>query len=196
MTDYFALLNQPRRPWINPEEVKQAFHARALQVHPVAQPNQHTEPSSDALFAQLNQAYQVLQDPKRRLQHLLTLEGHPPERSPGTIPTEIEELFPIVATATHRSEAIVKNSAAATNALSRSLLKSELQHATNELRLVREQVRDLHGAAIARLQQLDRSWSGEMGDQLEQLRVVYVELSYITRWLSELDEKKLQLSTC
>ncbi len=196
MTDYFALLNQPRRPWLEPEHVKQAFHARALQVHPDAQLQHEAASSSDALFAQLNEASQVLQDPKRRLQHLLTLEGHPPGRAPATTPPAIEELFPIVAAATHRAGAVVKNSAAATNALSRSLLKPELKTATNQLGAVRERARDLHERAIARLQQLDRSWSGEISHELEQLRIVYVELSYITRWLSELDEKQLQLSTC
>lgn len=196
MTDYFALLNQPRRPWIDPEQVKQAFHARALQMHPDAQLQQNREPSSDALFAQLNQAYQVLQDPKRRLEHLLTLEGHPLDRAPATTPPAIEELFPTVAATTHRATAVVQQSAAATNVLARTLLKSQLQNANSDLETVREKVRALRNNAIDRLQRLDRSWSGEMGDQLEQLRVVYVELSYITRWLSELDEKKLQLSTC
>ncbi len=196
MTDYFALLNQPRRPWIDPEQVKQAFHARALEVHPDAQLQQNREPSSDALFAQLNQAYQVLQDPKRRLEHLLTLEGHPPDRAPATTPPAIEELFPTVAAATHRITAVVQQSAAATNVLARTLLKSQLQNATNELRLVREQVRDLHEAAIARVQQLNRSWSGGTDGQLEQLGLLYLELSYTTRWLSELEEKQLQLSAC
>ncbi len=196
MTDYFALLNQPRRPWIDPEQVKQAFHARALQVHPDAQLQQNTEPSSDALFAQLNQAYQVLQDPKRRLEHLLTLEGQTPDRAPATTPPAIEELFPTVAAATHRAAAVVQQSAAATNLLARTLLMSQLQNANSDLDTVRGKVRALRNNAIDRLQRLDRSWSGGIDEQLEQLGLLYLELSYTTRWLSELEEKQLQLSVC
>ncbi len=196
MTDYFTLLNQPRRPWIDPEQVKQAFHARALQVHPDAQLQQNTEPSSDALFAQLNQAYQVLQDPKRRLEHLLTLEGQTPDRAPATTPPAIEELFPTVAAATHRAAAVVQQSAAATNLLARTLLMSQLQNANSDLDTVRGKVRALRNNAIDRLQRLDRSWSGGIDEQLEQLGLLYLELSYTTRWLSELEEKQLQLSVC
>lgn len=195
MTDYFALLDQPRRPWLEPEQVKQAFHARALQVHPDAQLQQEARPSSDALFAQLNEAYQVLQDPKRRLQHLLRLEGYPPDRTPGATPPQIEQLFPMVAAATQRAAMVAQQSAAATNLLARTLLKSEMQNAANELELVREKVRQIQETAIARLQQLDRCWTGKIGDGLDQFRSLYLEFSYVTRWLAEVQEKQLQLST-
>lgn len=196
MTDYFALLNQPRRPWLDTEEVKHAFHARALQAHPDAKPQQGTESSSDALFAELNEAYQVLQDPKRRLQHLLTLEGHPPDRASGATPTTIEALFPLVAAATNRATALVKQSAAATNALTRSLLKSELQNASKDVAAVQEKVRELYDTAMACLQRLDQSWDNDSRPEPNQLKQLYLELSYVTRWLQELEEKRLQLSTC
>ena len=34
MTDYFALLDEPRRPWLDPEAIRQKFFARSGGVHP------------------------------------------------------------------------------------------------------------------------------------------------------------------
>ena len=34
MTDYFALLNEPRRPWLDPEPLKDKFLALSATVHP------------------------------------------------------------------------------------------------------------------------------------------------------------------
>ncbi len=93
MTDYFALLDQPRRPWLDPEELKQVFHQKTLETHPDAQ----TEPGGKETFTQLNEAYQVLREPKRRLHHLLSLEGSPPATKSVSVPANIEKLFPVVA---------------------------------------------------------------------------------------------------
>ena len=88
MTDYFALLDQPRRPWLDPEELKQVFHQKTLEAHPDAQ----TPSDRDETFTRLNEAYQVLREPKRRLHHLLTLEGGP--ANDISTPEDIERLFP------------------------------------------------------------------------------------------------------
>ena len=34
MTDYFNLLSEPRRPWLNPEALKQKFLNLSAEVHP------------------------------------------------------------------------------------------------------------------------------------------------------------------
>jgi len=36
MTDYFALLEQPRAPWLDPAELKEVFHRKTLEQHPDA----------------------------------------------------------------------------------------------------------------------------------------------------------------
>lgn len=195
MTDYFALLNQPRRPWLDPEQLKQAFHAKARHVHPDAHAQHGDVASSDAVFAQLNEAHQVLQDPKRRIHHLLTLTGNPPDRAAGTTPPNIEELFPLVAAATQEASAVVQKSAAATNALSRSLLKAELQQATKTVNAVYERVSGVYEDAIADLQALDRTWSGGHDAQFAQLMQLQSQLSYLTRWLGELRGQQTQLAT-
>ena len=68
-TDYFALLGEPRRPFLDPERVKETFHRLSLCQHPDQQ--QDGDPSGGDDFARLNQAQQVLREPKARLKHLL-----------------------------------------------------------------------------------------------------------------------------
>ncbi len=106
MTDYFALLDQPRRPWLDPEELKQVFHARKRwQTHPDAQ----TEPGGNETFTQLNEAYQVLRDPKRRLHHLLSLEGSvPPTKNVSSASRTSKQLFPVVAALMQEIDGLVQ----------------------------------------------------------------------------------------
>ena len=88
MIDYFALLQQPRKPWLDPEELKQRYQQLTLVSHPDRSGDRRTAPT----FAAVNEAYQVLTNPKLRLQHLLSLEGHIPiadESAPG----DLMELF-------------------------------------------------------------------------------------------------------
>jgi curved DNA-binding protein CbpA len=192
MTDAFALLDQPRRPWLAPDALKQAFHTKALQAHPDA----HEADASGAAFAQLNEAHQVLQDPKRRLQHLLTLVGHPPDRRATSTPKAIEELFPVVAAVTQQMTAVMQQSTAATTALSRSLLKPKLLQASSELNAASDKLAALQQNAAARVRELDERWDESSGDQLAELHDIYLQFSYVTRWREELDEKRMQLSAC
>ena len=93
MTDAFALLEFPRQPWLEPDALKQAFLDRSTAMHPDKFTNPDDKESAQARFAELNLAHDTLRDPKRRLQHLLTLErGHKPEEVHDILP-ETADLF-------------------------------------------------------------------------------------------------------
>ncbi len=83
MTDFFALLGQPRRPWLDRETLDEQYRAQA----------RGRDPGANSSFAEVNQAYRTLCDPKLRLQHLLTLLGHAPPAEAGEIPTDLVDLF-------------------------------------------------------------------------------------------------------
>ena len=59
MIDYFALLDQPRAPWLDPDELKDIFHQKTLQAHPDAQASRPGADTTEATFPNLNEAYQV-----------------------------------------------------------------------------------------------------------------------------------------
>lgn len=188
MTDYFALLDQPRRPWLDPDELKQAFHAKSLQLHPDTQPGV----AADAAFAGLNDAYLALQDPKRRIQHFLSLEGRPPPRD-SSVPNDIADLFSVVADAIQVSDAAVQKLESATSPLSRSLVKPQMLAAESRLAETLRRIEELHSSALAQSQRF--STGSILGEaEFAELHELYVRFSYLGRWTAELQEKQIRLA--
>lgn len=76
--DAFALFGLPRRYAVDPVDLRQRFVAQSRALHPdyfgTATPAEQDQ--ALARSSELNAAYRLLQDPIRRAEHLLTLEGH------------------------------------------------------------------------------------------------------------------------
>src|SRR5438067_139698 len=89
MTDYFALLGQPRLPWLDGDSLKAKFLELSATVHPdrVHDGSEIEKQSSHQRSAELNAAYNCLREPKTRLQHLLELEA-------GAKPKQVEQISP------------------------------------------------------------------------------------------------------
>lgn len=62
MTDAFALLGEERRPWLDPEVLKQRFHEMSGPLHPDRHHGAPEGEREDAgkRYAELNAAYSVL----------------------------------------------------------------------------------------------------------------------------------------
>ena len=189
MTDHFALLDQPRRPWLDPDELKQTYHAKSLELHPDAQ----RQAGAEAAFAQLNEAYQLLQDPKRRIHHLLALEGRTPPRD-SAVPDDLADLFPLVAQVTQQADAIRHKVETATAPLTRSLLKSQIVALQNRTAETLQRLRKLHADAITASQRLSMMSPLGDGEWLE-LQHLYLRFSYLGRWIAELEEKQTRLAS-
>ena len=93
--DNFALLGQPRQPWLDPDSLKAAFleiSARriptAFQRRPRAE-----QAAATGRYAELNAAYNCLREPKQRLLHLLELESGAPPANVQDIPPGTMDLF-------------------------------------------------------------------------------------------------------
>ncbi len=183
MTDYFALLNQPRRPWLDPDQLKQAFHERTLQAHPDAHAS---SASAEADFALINEAYQTLLDPKRRLQHLLSLAGNAPARF-DTVPEELAQLFPALMDVTQQARQATQTAATATSALSRSLLTAERLQTQRRVDELLRRLQELQAAADTELQSVNV-------DATADLHRLYVRYSYLQRWAAQLAEHRAALA--
>ncbi len=95
MTDHFALLGEPRRPWLDTDPLKAKFLALSAEAHPdrVHRAGDDTKLAATERSAGLNAAYQCLRAPKERLFHLLCLElGQPPAKVEA-VPSGLAELF-------------------------------------------------------------------------------------------------------
>lgn len=194
MIDYFALLDQPHTPWLDPDKLKDAYHRKTLQAHPDAQTSRPDADILEASFTSLNEAYQVLQDPKRRLHHLLSLEGAAPSSTDQTIPEQLHVLFPKVGALTQRTNLLLEKFRTTSNALSRSLLKSQILEVQNETKAVREEIQNLSDESINRLRQINTAWAKNPAEQIEDLSNLYFVFAYLTRWSAQLDEIMFQLS--
>jgi curved DNA-binding protein CbpA len=194
MIDYFALLDQPRTPWLDPEKLKDTYHQKTLQAHPDAQASRAGSGATDATFTSLNEGYQVLQDPKRRLHHLLSLEGAAPSSTDQTVPAQLHDLFPAVGTLTQRANLLLEKIRTTSNALSRSLLKPQILEVQNEAGELREKIQDLFNASLAELSRINTAWPKNPAEQIEPLSNLYLAFAYLTRWSTQLDELMFQLS--
>src|ERR1700689_110060 len=93
--DYFALLAQPRQPWLDPDSLKPAFLKQPPRLHPdrVQAASEKEKAAATGRFAELNAAYNCLREPKERLLHLLELEKGAPPANVQSVPADTMDLF-------------------------------------------------------------------------------------------------------
>src|SRR4051812_43337553 len=97
--DHFEGLGQPRRPWLEPEALREAFQRRAASLHP------DTAATGDSgAFAALNRAHSVLREHASRVRYLLDLEHSTPGEPSRTVPDTLSDTFMELAAARHRLE--------------------------------------------------------------------------------------------
>jgi curved DNA-binding protein CbpA len=188
MTDYFALLEQPRAPWLDAAALKDVFHRKTLAHHPDA-----VAPGAEDRFAELNAAYQTLQDPKRRLHHLLSLENCAPAAH-QIVPAELQDLFLGVGGLKQRADLLLEKRRTASNALSRSLLRPEVLGVKAELDAVRKKILGLLDTATEELRGTNSRWASDREALIVPLSNLYLTFAYLGRWMEQLDELAFQLS--
>jgi curved DNA-binding protein CbpA len=186
MTDYFALLQQPRQPWLEPEELKQKYQELTLAAHP----DRKAADESSVDFATVNKAYRVLADPKLRLQHLLQLQGDDANAAEQSIPQELLDLFSRVGNFVQTTDPLLQRAGLAHNALAKSLLQSEILTSRKEATEILEKTRQLFNEAIEETRSLNESWAEEP----EKIVGLFRRFAYLTRWIQQVEERQFQLS--
>ena len=188
--DCFALLGEPRRPWLDPERIKETFHRLSRTEHP-----DHAAAEADADFARLNGAQATLRDPKSRLRHLLELE-YPEVKlaGPSNVPPALADLFVEIHGQLRAADAILAKKAAATSALARALLAREELTAREKLESTFERLGALEEAATGELRAFDARWSDPRPpDAAAVLRDFYGRFAYLARWTEQARERLFQL---
>jgi hypothetical protein len=135
-----------------------------------------------------------LQDPKRRLHHLLELHGAAGGSTTQIVPQELQDLFLEIGALNQRTTQLLEKIRAASNPLSRSLLKGEVVAAQNEVASLRGKVRELTKAAEDQLREMNAGWLINPGSQIADTAALYLRFSYLGRWSAQLDELAFQLS--
>lgn len=194
MIDYFALLDLPRAPWLDRAQLKERFHQKTLQAHPDTQTGVGAAEKTDATFATFNEAYQVLQDPRRRLHHFLSLEGAAPSSAGQVVPKQLQDLFPEIGSVTQQAQILLGKIAATSNALSVSLLKPQILKLQSETKAAREKLQKLYEEALTELEELNKLCSENPRQHLERLADLYYRFAYLMRWMAQLEEVQFQFS--
>src|SRR5471030_2670727 len=119
MTDHFALLTGPRRPWLDADLLKQKFLALSANAHPDRIHSDSEADRADATkkFTELNAAYNCLAEPKLRLLHLLELELGAKPKDIQQIPAALADLFAEVANNCRNSDGFLVEKNKATSPL-------------------------------------------------------------------------------
>ena len=199
MTDYFALLNEPRRPWLDAEIFKQKFLALSAIFHPdrVHNLGEAERAAAQERYTELNAAYNCLREPKYRLHHLLELELGALPKDIQRIPSELMDLSLEVGKACREADAFLAEKAAVTSPLLQVTFFERGQDFADKLQAIRQRVNLLNDKLNEELQKIDAEWrSGTAARSvlLQRLEELYKLFSYFARWNGQLQERVVRLS--
>ena len=205
MVDFFALLDEPRRPWLDPELLKAKFHALAATIHP-DRVSRATEPEKQAAtqsYAELNAAYQCLREPKDRLRHLLELErGDKVEEVQKTAPGMMELLMEISALC-READAYLAEKLVVTSPLLKVQLFERGMALVDRLNLLVARLNDRREALLVQMRHLNMAWetAPPVGSSTRlhvlpcsRLEYIYRDLSYLKRWTEQLQKRVVELA--
>jgi DnaJ-domain-containing protein 1 len=203
MTDYFILLDEPRRPWLDADALREKFLARSATVHPdrVHQLGESEKTVAHEKYIALNAAYVCLREPKDRLRHFLELELGERPGEIQQIPNDLMEMFLKVGQACREAEPVLADSARNSSPLLKVKWFERSQNCADKLRDVLQSVAARREQLMARLKELDAKWMASGATDSEQrvelileLEEMYRLLSYFDRWIAQLQDRIARLS--
>ncbi len=196
MTDYFALLNAPRRPWLDAEALKAQFLVRSGAVHPdrVHQASEADKLAANQRYTELNAAYHCLREPRSRVRHLLELELGTKPSDLTSVPDDLMELFFSVGKAFREVDALLAEKTKATSPLLQVEFFERGQDWVEPLGALREKIVARRDVLVSELQGLDAGWEAATPKPTEALLRIWRLLSFYDRWLTQVQERVVQLS--
>jgi DnaJ-domain-containing protein 1 len=200
MTDNFALLNEPRRPWIEPDSLKQKFLALSAKIHPdkIHSASESEKSAAAKQFAELNAAYNCLLEPKSRLLHLLELELGAKPKDIQQIPAALADLFAEIAAACRKADDFLAEKSKVTSPLLLVGLFERAQEWIEQLNSLQRKLNELRGKLTGELKSLDEKWIQNnleaRGGLLKKLEELYRLLGYFNRWNNQIQERVVQLT--
>jgi len=199
VTDYFVLLNEPRRPWLDADMLKQKFLSFSAAAHPdkIHSANESEKQAASKGFAELNAAYNCLAVPKSRLLHLLELERGAKPGDVQQIPPALADLFAQVAAVCRDADRFLTEKAKSVSPLLQVQLFERGQEWIDKLNAMQKNLGTVHGELLAKLKLLDTQWTTggpNRAGLLGELENLYRLFSYFTRWSAQIQERVVQLS--
>ena len=206
MTDSFALLNEPRRPWLDAGALKQKFLPLSSAVHPdrFHSASEAEKQLATARYAELNAAYNTLREPRDRLLHLLELELGAKPSDIQRIPPGTMDLFVEVGQLCRDVDSFFAQRGHVTSPLLKVQMFERGMEWTDKLQALQQRINAKRDELTGELQQMNAVWESApaVGSPeriavlpLERLEQIYRVFSYIARWSEQVQERNVQLAT-
>lgn len=191
MTDAFALLDEPRQPWLDVETLKKKFLARSAETHPdifTDPANAAEKETAHSRFAELNTAHETLRNPKRRLQHLLTLErGEKPTEVHDILP-ETADLFLQVGQLLRAVDPLLARRETETSPIIKAQTFPKALDRLEQVNALLQTLQQQLAKLDAELKSLNENWDCATVEKL------FHQFSYLQRWRDQLNDRALRLS--
>ena len=198
MNDPFALLGVARRPWLEPDILKEKFLTLSAECHPDRVRGAPEKALAQEQFAALNSAYQHLLDPRERLLHLIEIESGERKFEVQSAPVELMDLFAKVGKAAREADTLLGEKDAESSPLLKVRLFERAQALIEELRAVQQSVNASRDKLLDEVRELDAGWEiiaeTEKSTKLRRLNEIAGLLNYSKKWNAQLEEKILRLS--
>jgi curved DNA-binding protein CbpA len=200
MQDYFALLDEPRRPWLDADLLKQKFLSLSAEAHPdkISSTEEAQKNIAAKSFAELNAAYRCLAEPKTRLLHLLELELGAKPKEIQQIPAALADLFAEVASSCRSADRFLAEKARATSPLVQVQFFERGQEWVEKLQSLQRKQNELCEKLVSDLKSLDEQWLkmelAARSEILPKLEELYRLFGYFNRWNNQIRERIVLLS--
>jgi curved DNA-binding protein CbpA len=198
--DYFDLLNEPRRPWLDADLLKQKFLALSANAHPdkIHSASDGEKSTAGKQFAELNAAYNCLLEPKLRLLHLLELELGAKPKDIQQIPSALADLFAEIAAVCNKADFFLAEKSKVSSPLLQVQLFERAQEWIEKLNSLQRKLNELRERLTDELKSLDAKWIENnletRGDLLKKLEELYRLFGYFNRWNNQIQERVVQLT--
>ena len=203
--DNFALLGQPRLPWLDPAALKAAFLEQSARLHPdrVHAATAEEQEAATGRFAELNAAYNCLREPKERLLHLLELETGTPPANVQSVPADTLDLFMETGQICRQTDQFLTARSRAVSPLARAQMFEQGLEWTARLQGLQERIQLRREQLLAELRLMNDAWisapsapsaARALALPLRRLEEMGRIFSYIARCGGQLQECLAQLS--
>jgi hypothetical protein len=183
----FACFGISPSPLVDQEKLKELFLEATAQHHPDVSRSEISD-----TFSISNQAYRCLQSDRLRLRHLLELCGVSELGSLTRVPAHLGDYFMKVGTLLQEAEQLLQRKKQAETLLEKAALQSSLHLKNEDLEQLLCELHELRAPLRISLEHLNQAWEQQLG-QVEQLQNIYLEISYLDRWIEQVREKSFLL---
>ncbi len=188
MTDPFAVLGLPARPWLDPEALRSAWLHRSEELHRAGR-------AEEELMA-VNRAHQILGNPATRIEQLLARGGEEAGAARQITPT-VGALFGEVAERLQEADRLLtevsSGASSASSALVRAVRVAQSQDLRAGLEALADRLEEEKTRRERELQRLDGEWARDPGAVRLPLARLALDLTFLQRWLGQVRERLLRL---